>query len=275
MNEWADPIRAPDLAELETLVACAAAGSFAGASARLRISRPAVAKRIRNLEAIVGRPLLHRGPAGVRLTNAGVTVLDSARRILCERDALLEVVKTIRSPGESDSGLKRLLSVANGAVHPEKLAEARLADSERLLQLLLDTTNTAVVIANLDTGLIHEANDAFCRFAGRAREDLVGERALAQPEWYASPQRAELVEELRTNGVLEGVVSRMERPDGTTRIALSTTYLISVAGENVLMGIIEDVTDQTPGDVIHDKQTPPVRRDAAAPYSGTAGHERQ
>jgi LysR family glycine cleavage system transcriptional activator len=54
------PVRSPDLAELDTLVVCAVEGSLAATAARLGISRPAVAKRIKNLEALVGRPLLHR-----------------------------------------------------------------------------------------------------------------------------------------------------------------------------------------------------------------------
>ena len=63
MRASAAPIRAPELAELETLVACATEGSFAAAARRLGISRPAVTKRVDNLEALAGRPLLHRAPA--------------------------------------------------------------------------------------------------------------------------------------------------------------------------------------------------------------------
>ena len=39
----------------------------------------------------------------------------------------------------------------------------------------------------------------------------------------------------------------MDRPDGSVRVGLSATYLVSIAGQAVLLSIIENVTDQ-PGD---------------------------
>lgn len=63
-------------------MACAAEGTLVAAAARIGISRPAVAKRVANLEALAGRPLLHRGGRGVRLTDAGATLLAAARQML-------------------------------------------------------------------------------------------------------------------------------------------------------------------------------------------------
>ena len=65
------PIRRPELTELETFVIAARGGSLASAARRLRISTPAVAKRIDSLEATVGLRLLERGRSGVRLTDEG------------------------------------------------------------------------------------------------------------------------------------------------------------------------------------------------------------
>src|SRR2546423_11454 len=82
--------RARELSELEPRVVCAAEGSLAAAAAELGISRPAVAKRMNRLEAIVGAPLLDRDARGVRLTEAGAALVAHARRLLAERDALLD-----------------------------------------------------------------------------------------------------------------------------------------------------------------------------------------
>src|SRR4051812_44016463 len=97
------PVRAPELSELETLVVCAAEGSLAAAAAELGISRPAVAKRMNQLEAIVGAPLLDRDARGVRLTEAGVALVAHARRLLAERDALLDEITTMRDGGRGTS----------------------------------------------------------------------------------------------------------------------------------------------------------------------------
>src|SRR6202142_1155721 len=93
------PVRAPDLAELETLVVCTIEGSLARPAARLGISRPAVAKRIGNLEALAGRPLLDRNGRGVRLTDAGANLLAGSRSILHERDLLMSLLRDIRADG--------------------------------------------------------------------------------------------------------------------------------------------------------------------------------
>jgi hypothetical protein len=96
----AAPIRAPSFDELETLVTCAAEGSLASAAAILSISRPAVAKRVANLEALAGRPLLRRVGNGVRLTNAGAKLVAATPPIFHQREILLELLCEIRNEGE-------------------------------------------------------------------------------------------------------------------------------------------------------------------------------
>src|SRR5437660_1729523 len=86
------PIRAPSLDELETLVTCVAEGSLASAATILSICRPAVAKRVANLEALAGRPLLRRVGNGVRLTNAGAKLVAATPPIFHQREALLELL---------------------------------------------------------------------------------------------------------------------------------------------------------------------------------------
>ena len=133
-----EPVRAPDLAELETLVVCAAEGSLVATAASLGISRPAVAKRIRNLEALAGRPLLHRGGRGVRLTDAGATLLAGARRMLEERDVLVSLLTEIRGDDPSAiAGLRELLGHSPTSSRAAQQPEVRLAETERILEAIL------------------------------------------------------------------------------------------------------------------------------------------
>ena len=85
----AEPVRLPradaqapqglELRHLRYLVAVADAGTFTRAAERLFIAQPTLSQQIRRLEQIVGTPLLHRRPDGVRLTAAGAVLLDAAR----------------------------------------------------------------------------------------------------------------------------------------------------------------------------------------------------
>ena len=243
MSPWSEPIRAPELGELETLVACATEGSLAAAGAQLGISRPAVAKRIRNLEALAGRPLLHRSSAGVSLTDAGTAVLAGARRMLEERDLLVGVITDIRADEPSSiAGLRELLGDGDATSRVAKLPETRLADAERLLELIMRSSSTAIAITDLDTGVVLEANEAFCRFSGRAREQLLGQRASGRPQWYESEDRRNLLEEVRRAGVVEGRRFTMARHDGGERLGIANAYLVSVGGKTVLLTTIEDRT---------------------------------
>src|SRR5438270_4262781 len=152
MAAGSPPIRAPDVGELETLVACGAGGSLSAAAAHLGISRPAVAKRIKNLEALAGRPLLHRGGRGVRLTDAGAALLAGARRILEERDLLVSLLGEIRGEGPSPiAGLRELMGGGSEAARAAQQPEVRLAETERVLALILRASTTALIISDPQT----------------------------------------------------------------------------------------------------------------------------
>jgi LysR family transcriptional regulator, benzoate and cis,cis-muconate-responsive activator of ben and cat genes len=56
--------------------------NFSRASARLRVSQPAVSRQIKDLEDEIGAPLFVRNPTGLKLTPAGETLLAHARDIL-------------------------------------------------------------------------------------------------------------------------------------------------------------------------------------------------
>jgi LysR family nitrogen assimilation transcriptional regulator len=73
-----------NLRALRYFVAIADAGSLTAAAAVVSIAQPALSRQLRELEADLGLQLLHRTPRGIRLTSAGVTLYESARRMLDE-----------------------------------------------------------------------------------------------------------------------------------------------------------------------------------------------
>lgn len=64
-------------------------GSIAAAAGRLRISGPATAKRIRQLEVLAGTPLLIRGRRGVTTTEVGARLYPLAREALTHRSRVV------------------------------------------------------------------------------------------------------------------------------------------------------------------------------------------
>jgi LysR family nitrogen assimilation transcriptional regulator len=83
-----------NLKALRYFVAVVDAGSFTAAANAIAIAQPALTRQIRELEEDFGTQLLLRLPRGVRMTAAGVTLYESAQRILGEAD---RVSKNIRA----------------------------------------------------------------------------------------------------------------------------------------------------------------------------------
>ncbi|HKX43567.1 MAG TPA: LysR family transcriptional regulator [Burkholderiaceae bacterium] len=67
---------------LRHFVAVAEAGSVGKAARQLHMAQPPLSVHIRNLEAQVGAALFHRGPGGMRLTDAGSALYARAREAL-------------------------------------------------------------------------------------------------------------------------------------------------------------------------------------------------
>jgi PAS domain S-box-containing protein len=241
------------LLELETFVTCAVEGTFSGAADRLGVSRPGISKRIAHLEALAGKSLFDRQGRGVRLTDAGARLLAGARRILEERDLLVGVLAEIRQGGPSPiAGLRELLGRPQESVRAAQLAEARLVETERILEAVLRASATGVAISDPDSSVIHEVNDAYCRFVGRSRIELVGKPASETGLWSDIGERAGLIEELRRTGSLDRVLIRVRRPDSSIVAGETSVRLISVAGHPKMLSTVDDVTEQRQLALRHD-----------------------
>jgi LysR family transcriptional regulator, low CO2-responsive transcriptional regulator len=84
------------LRQLRGLLALQRAGSVTGAAGELGLTPPAVSMQIRQLEELVGMPVAERSPTGFVLTEAGLELAMTARRIeaaLREATETLEVLR--------------------------------------------------------------------------------------------------------------------------------------------------------------------------------------
>ncbi len=82
-----------DTRYLRTLLAVVDCGSFSRAADKLHVTQSAVSQRIKFLEEAYGANLFDRSGTKPTLTNTGVTVLESARKILDIEESLLGKLK--------------------------------------------------------------------------------------------------------------------------------------------------------------------------------------
>ena len=87
-----------NLRDLRYLVALADERHFGKAAERCFVSQPTLSAQIRKLEDYLGVPLVERQPKRVALTVTGVKIVQRARLLLQEADAIVELAKTDRDP---------------------------------------------------------------------------------------------------------------------------------------------------------------------------------
>jgi DNA-binding transcriptional LysR family regulator len=86
-------IRGPEIAELRAFCAAVDLGTLGKAAVSLRISQPALSKRLRALETAAGARLLERSRRGVVPTAAGRRLYPEARRLLQQADVVEELLE--------------------------------------------------------------------------------------------------------------------------------------------------------------------------------------
>jgi len=116
-----------DPRRLLTFRAVAQAGSFSGAARQLSLTQPAVSQQVAGLERELGARLLHRGPGGLTLTEAGAVALEHAEAVaarLALADAQLAELGDDRGAlrvGGFPSALATLVPAAIARVVPQRV----------------------------------------------------------------------------------------------------------------------------------------------------------
>ncbi len=200
-----------DVKRMKVLREVAARGSFSAAAEALSFTQSAISQQVAALEREVGTTLLERGPRGVRLTDAGRTLVSHADAILARLDSAEEELAELA--GLRGGRLRLACFQSAGATlvpravaafherHPgvelsmveaePDTAQERLRSGDIDLALVYDFEPVPDTLGkDLDlTHLIDDCYDAVLRpdnrLAGRRRLKLAD---LAEESWIAATQ---------------------------------------------------------------------------------------
>jgi DNA-binding transcriptional LysR family regulator len=147
-----------DFRDLELFVAVAEVGSIARAAERVHTVASAVSKRLSELEANFGTPLLVRGAKGVELTAAGLALLTKARTLLYQAE---QVEQELRQHASGVRGQVRVFANISAIVEflPDALASFLKRHPDVHIQLEEQVSSTiaqAVADNRADLGIISE-----------------------------------------------------------------------------------------------------------------------
>ncbi|OUM04385.1 LysR family transcriptional regulator [Variovorax sp. JS1663] len=170
------------LVQLRHLISLAQSGSFSQSAQALHLTQPALSRSIRALEEELGMPLFDRVGRRNELTAFGREVLERARQLVFEADALRDSGRQLR---EGEGGVVRIgMGSGPGAMlmtpflmhmatrHPKVRVAVARGGTEMLAQALRDRVLDALVVdarslkpaPDLEVGLVREMRGTFmCR----------------------------------------------------------------------------------------------------------------
>ncbi|MGB7587742.1 MAG: LysR family transcriptional regulator [Solirubrobacterales bacterium] len=220
-------VRTPELAELRAFCAAVDLGSLGRAARLLRVSQPALSKRLRGLEALAGSQLLERSTRGVSPTPAGKQLYGAARRLLAEAETVEDLmdglsddgapVRLAASPTIAEVVLPPIM-VDLESRHPRHLSvELSIANSRRVCAL--------VVEGRADIGLAAAA-EADSKTTGLCEEPFCeDEIVVAVPDAHpwASVEEIDPAEFVKTSMIMRdpGADSRRAVSDRLEELGMS------------------------------------------------------
>lgn len=144
-----------DLRQFEALTAVHAEGSVSAAARRLGWGQPTVDYHLKNLERLVGCPVLTRSPRGSRLTPVGVLLAERAQEVLT---LSARVIRDAREFGELGRVRLRFGTFATAAASVLPFVASRIGDLGIEIDALLEEVPALVEQTNrgaLDVALVY------------------------------------------------------------------------------------------------------------------------
>ncbi|HVN42747.1 MAG TPA: LysR substrate-binding domain-containing protein [Steroidobacteraceae bacterium] len=140
-----------NLRDLRYLVALADERHFGRAAERCYVSQPTLSAQVRKLEEYLGVALVERSPKRVALTPTGEKIVERARRLVQEADAIVEMARADRDPL---AGALRLALIPTVGPYLLPRVAGRLKRELPRLKLLLYEYQTGPLLEKLRAGEI-------------------------------------------------------------------------------------------------------------------------
>jgi len=125
-----------------------------------------------------------------------------------------------------------------------KRAEEALQESEQKYRILFEEANDAIFLADVETGIILDANRETERLLGRPAKEIVG---MHHTQLHA-PDKAEYYKNKFRKHVEAGHIADFEaevfREDGTIVPVYISASVITLRGRKIIQGIFRDVTER-------------------------------
>ncbi len=211
-------------------------GSIAAAAGRLRISGPAAAKRIRQLEVLANAPLLIRGRRGVTATDLGARLYPIARDALAQRGRVVGALTGLLAADPTRiAGIHQLLGRA-----PAAPAEELFRDTGAVLAAIFHGAAEAMLVTRAQDGRIYEINEAAERLLGYRQEDLREQKIFEAELWEDARKRDEVVGAAIATRIAQRADLVLQARTGSRRLVVARFEAIELRDQVHVLVTIQD-----------------------------------
>jgi PAS domain S-box-containing protein len=131
--------------------------------------------------------------------------------------------------------------VAGRGINDRKEADIKLRESEEIFSKAFNSSPLMMALSDFETGRYFKVNDNFCRCTGFTKEDSIGKTSI-EIGLLKEEDRNKLISRITQSGHLEGLELALHRKDGGTMRTLFSGEVITIAGEKMLLSIVQDIT---------------------------------
>jgi PAS domain S-box-containing protein len=140
------------------------------------------------------------------------------------------------------NGVLCVVTVAND-ITDRKQAEEALRISEERFAKAFQASPHPVVISELDSGLIIDANEAAWQLFGYHKEESTGHTTFEIGLWHSVEERARYFELLKQQGSIRNMEVQLRSKNGDIRHCLLSSELIELNGKQCAVTVGDDITE--------------------------------
>lgn len=185
---------------------------------------------------------------------------------LTQRETLLEMLQTIDEKGDhfetqhrrKDGTIYDVEISTNGAMFAgqklifcvcrditrRKQIEKALTDSEEKFSKAFMNSPQAIVITDLEQGVILEANEAFLKLANLDRKELIGKKAVDLNLWNSPEEREIIIRTLKEKGAVKNFERQAIMKSGEMRTWLFSAEIININNQPCMLSVTIDITER-------------------------------